>query len=139
MKHKFNLILRTFGRESYSNNFIRCLYNRVRCILTHNFLELSKSCVLKVYCILRSSVNCSRIRPQINKIFRIQIFLWDTIMHLISFKDNDINYFLNVPFFFFILSQIIFLIYNSNLKQVSSFRLRVSRCYATKIILVPTP
>ena len=42
LKYEFCLILRTFVGESYSNNFIRCLCNRARCVLIHNFLELGK-------------------------------------------------------------------------------------------------
>ena len=49
LKYEFYLNLRNFGWESYSNNFIKCLYIRARCILIHNFLELGEICVLKVH------------------------------------------------------------------------------------------
>ena len=61
-KHEFYLILRTFWWIIYSNNFIRSLYNRARCLLTHNFLELGKIRVSKVYRKLRFPVNRLRIR-----------------------------------------------------------------------------
>ena len=48
LKPELYLILGTFAWESYSNNFIRCLYNRARCILIDNFLELDKIRVSKV-------------------------------------------------------------------------------------------
>ena len=66
-RHYFYLIPRTFGREGYSNNSRRCLYNRARCILIDNFLELGKTCVSKAHRKLRSPVPRSRIRPQGSK------------------------------------------------------------------------
>ena len=62
LKHVFCLILRTFGWLSFSNNFIKCLYNRARCILIHNFLELGKICVSKVHRKLRFPASRSQIR-----------------------------------------------------------------------------
>ena len=39
LKRKFYLILRNLELVSYSTNFIKCLYNRSRGILNHNFLR----------------------------------------------------------------------------------------------------
>ena len=64
LKHGIYPNLRYFERVSYSNNFIKCLYNRARSILMHNFLELGKICVLKVHRKIRAPVNRLRIRPQ---------------------------------------------------------------------------
>ena len=63
LKHEFYLILRNFGGVSYSNNFIKCLCKKTRCILIHKFLELGKICVPKIHRKIRSPVNCSGIRP----------------------------------------------------------------------------
>ena len=48
LKHEFYLILRIFGWISYSNNLIKCLYNRARFILIHNFLKFGIISVSKV-------------------------------------------------------------------------------------------
>ena len=63
-KCKFYLILTSFGWATFSNNTIKSIYNRARCILIHNFLELGKIYVSKVPRKIKSLVNCSRIRPQ---------------------------------------------------------------------------
>ena len=63
LKHEFYLTLKNFGRESYSNNFIKCVYNRARCILIHNFIELGKICASKVYRRIKSPLNRLKKRP----------------------------------------------------------------------------
>ena len=63
LKHVFYLIVRNFGWVIYSNNFIKYLYNRARCILIYNFLELGEISVSKVRREIRSSVNRLRIWP----------------------------------------------------------------------------
>ena len=65
LKHKFYLILRTFGWVSYSNSFIKCLCNRACCILIYNFVALGKIRASNVHHKLRSPVNRSRIRALI--------------------------------------------------------------------------
>ena len=64
---------------SHSNNFVKHLCNRARCILIYNFLELGEIHVLKVHHKIRSLVNRSSIRLLIcsHLILLLQYLLWD--------------------------------------------------------------
>ena len=62
LKHEFYLILRNFGWANYSNNFIKCLHNKARCILIYYLLEMGKICVSIVHRKIMSPVNSLRIR-----------------------------------------------------------------------------
>ena len=64
LKQKVYLIWKTFRWVSYFNNFIKGIYNRARCILIPNFLELGKIHVSKVHRKSRSPVNLLRICSQ---------------------------------------------------------------------------
>ena len=80
-KHKFYLILWNIEWVSYSNNFIKCLCNRARCILIHNFLELGNIYVSKVHREIRSPVNRSRIR---SLMYTYVMFDWNNCLFILS-------------------------------------------------------
>ena len=60
-KARILLNSKNFGWVTYSNNFIKCLYNRVRCILVYNFSKLGELWALKIHRKIRCSVNRFRI------------------------------------------------------------------------------
>ena len=63
LTHKLYLILRNLEWVSSSNNTIKCISNRARCVLIQNFLELYQICGLKLLRKISSLVKHWCIQP----------------------------------------------------------------------------
>ena len=97
LKHGFYLIIWHLRWVSYSNNFINYQYNKARCILIHNFLELGKILVSKVHRKIRSPVNRSRKRPLNKKLF-LTPFFHTLILHAYAFHDSNLPRLSIIPY-----------------------------------------